>query len=134
MFRDPESGIDFFMWSIGSQPGHSDIMEFTRESSECGINNKNQRLDIKEGHAYYITVKVKVSIHLIYCKKQNKRMDDDKTTTFDDSLWTYVSYTQRKIQTFYAKIMFSNMIDKKEWTTLTHCIIISFYLFDLIRS
>ncbi|XP_052707847.1 uncharacterized protein LOC128183063 isoform X2 [Crassostrea angulata] len=57
VFRDPESGIDFFMWSIGSQPGHSDIMEFTKESSECGINNKNQRLDIKEGHAYYITVK-----------------------------------------------------------------------------
>lgn len=74
MFRDPESGIDFFMWSIGSQPGHSDIMEFTKESSECGINNKNQRLDIKEGHAYYITVKVKVSIHLIYCKKQKKWM------------------------------------------------------------
>lgn len=61
-------------------------------------------------------------------------MDDNKTTTFDDSLWTYVSYTQRKIQTFYAKIMFSNMIDKKEWTKLTHCIIISFYSFDLIRS
>lgn len=86
MFRDPESGIDFFMWSIGSQPGHSDIMKFTRESSECGINNNNQRLDIKEDHAYYITVKVKVSIQLIYCKKQNKRMDDYNTTTFDDSL------------------------------------------------
>lgn len=72
MFRDPESGIDFFMWSIGSQPGHSDIMEFTRESSECGINNKNQRLDIKEGHAYYITVKVKVSIQLFIARNRIK--------------------------------------------------------------
>lgn len=72
MFRDPESGIDFFMWSIGSQPGHSDIMKFTRESSECGINNKNQRLDIKEGHAYYVTVKVKVSIQLFIARNRIK--------------------------------------------------------------
>lgn len=64
VFRDTESEIDFFMWSIGSQPGHWDIMEFTRENSECGINSKNRRLDIKEGYAYYITVKVKVNTHI----------------------------------------------------------------------
>lgn len=58
VFRDPESEIDFFMWSVGSQPGHSDIMEFIKESSECGTNNENRRLNINEGHAYFINVQV----------------------------------------------------------------------------
>ncbi|XP_062576068.1 uncharacterized protein LOC134237945 [Saccostrea cucullata] len=57
IFSDPESGIDFYMWSVGSEPGYSDIMDYTREDTECGANDKNYRLDIKEGHAYYINVK-----------------------------------------------------------------------------
>ncbi|XP_056015772.1 uncharacterized protein LOC125675332 [Ostrea edulis] len=65
VFSDPESGIDFYMWSVGSQPGHSDIMEYTREDFECGVNDKNERLDIKEGHAYYISVKAFNKAHLM---------------------------------------------------------------------
>ncbi|XP_061176007.1 uncharacterized protein LOC133184958 [Saccostrea echinata] len=57
VFSDPESEIDFYMWSIGSQPGYSDVMDYIREDSECGINDKNHRLDIKEGHAYYMNIK-----------------------------------------------------------------------------
>lgn len=58
VFSDPESNIDVFMWSIGSNPGHSDIMEFTMEKSECGRNDKTIRLQFKEGHAYFFSVKV----------------------------------------------------------------------------
>ncbi|XP_078321865.1 uncharacterized protein LOC111103999 isoform X3 [Crassostrea virginica] len=56
VFSDPQSDIDYFKWSIGSQPGHSDIMEFTRENTECGSYDKNHRLELKEGHPYYISV------------------------------------------------------------------------------
>nr|XP_034332757.1 uncharacterized protein LOC105327902 isoform X2 [Crassostrea gigas] len=65
VFRDPESEIDFFMWSVGSQPGHSDIMEFIKESSECGTNNENRRLNINEGHAYFINVQAHNKAHLM---------------------------------------------------------------------
>lgn len=58
MFVDPESTVDYYMWSIGSQPGYDDIMEFTREETECGENSKLNPLDLKEGHSYYISVKV----------------------------------------------------------------------------
>ncbi|XP_062606252.1 uncharacterized protein LOC134268062, partial [Saccostrea cucullata] len=57
VFLDPESGLNFYMWAIGSKPGHSDIMGFTREDTECGINKETNRFDVKEGHAYYISVK-----------------------------------------------------------------------------
>lgn len=46
------------MWAIGSQPGYDDIMAFTREESDCGENSKNNPLNLMEGHAYYISVKV----------------------------------------------------------------------------
>lgn len=63
VFVDPESTVDYFMWAIGSQPGSDDIMAFTREESECGENSKQNPLDLKEGHAYYISVKVSQSMH-----------------------------------------------------------------------
>lgn len=59
MFYDPESEIDHFMWAIGSQPGYDDIMAFTREESDCGENSRNNPLSLMEGHAYYISVKVR---------------------------------------------------------------------------
>ncbi|XP_061177042.1 uncharacterized protein LOC133185758 [Saccostrea echinata] len=65
IFSDPESGVDFYMWSIGSQPAYSDMMDYTREDSECGINDKKHRLDIKEGHTYYINVKAFNKAHLV---------------------------------------------------------------------
>jgi hypothetical protein len=50
------------MWSVGSQPGYDDIMTFTREESECGENSRLRALNLREGHAYYISVKVKSGI------------------------------------------------------------------------
>lgn len=58
VFVDPESEINFYEWSIGSEAGYDDIMNFTRVESECAENNEIERLDFKEGHAYYISVKV----------------------------------------------------------------------------
>ena len=58
MFVDPESTVDYYMWAIGSQPGYDDIMEFTRVETDCGENSKLNPLDLKEGHSYYISVKV----------------------------------------------------------------------------
>ncbi|KAK3103765.1 hypothetical protein FSP39_021725 [Pinctada imbricata] len=57
LFRDIESGIDFYEWSIGSEPGHDDILTFTKVTDECASNNINNPLDLQEGHAYYISVK-----------------------------------------------------------------------------
>jgi hypothetical protein len=58
VFSDPESNIDYFIWAIGSEPGYDDIMAFTREETECGQNSHQKPLDLKEGHPYYISVKV----------------------------------------------------------------------------
>jgi hypothetical protein len=55
---DPESEISFYEWSIGSEAGYDDIMNFTHVESDCAENNEIERLDFKEGHAYYISVKV----------------------------------------------------------------------------
>ncbi|XP_061193435.1 uncharacterized protein LOC133201664 [Saccostrea echinata] len=65
VFSDPESGMDYFMWSIGSEPGHFDVMYFTRVDSDCGMNNKSQPLNITEGHAYFISVKAFNKAHLM---------------------------------------------------------------------
>jgi hypothetical protein len=65
VFVDPESTVDYFMWAIGSQPGYDDIMAFTKEETECGQNGQQNPLDLKEGHAYYISVKVSEYTHII---------------------------------------------------------------------
>ncbi|XP_078322971.1 uncharacterized protein LOC111122905 [Crassostrea virginica] len=57
VFHDPESEIHYYEWGIGSESGYDDIMNFTRVESECGENSEFRRLDFREGHAYYISVK-----------------------------------------------------------------------------
>lgn len=60
---DPESGIQLYMWSIGSRPGHNDVLAFTKVPEvECASSNPNIPLNLHEGHAYYITVRVSVDI------------------------------------------------------------------------
>lgn len=58
VFYDAESEINYYEWSIGSESGYDDIKNFTRVEAECGENNELERLYFKEGHAYYISVKV----------------------------------------------------------------------------
>lgn len=46
------------MWAVGSHPGHDDIIPFTMTTVDCGVSAEDSNIDIKEGHAYFITVKV----------------------------------------------------------------------------
>jgi len=58
VFLDQESGIDHYLWAIGSHPGHDDIIPFTKTTVDCGVSAEDKTIDIHEGHAYFITVKV----------------------------------------------------------------------------
>ncbi|XP_035696852.1 uncharacterized protein LOC118430249 [Branchiostoma floridae] len=57
VFLDPESGISHYEWSVGSGPGHADIMPFTRTESEEAVSDPALDLQLQEGHAYYVSVK-----------------------------------------------------------------------------
>jgi hypothetical protein len=57
IFDDKESGIDYYLWSVGSMPGYSDMMGFTKVSDVC-VTNSPGTLRMIEGHAYYINVRV----------------------------------------------------------------------------
>ena len=46
------------MWAIGSHPGHDDIIPFAKTTVDCGVSAEDKAIDIHEGHAYFITVKV----------------------------------------------------------------------------
>ena len=58
---DEESGIDYYMWSVGSEPGYTDMMDYMKVSAgeECGISDQNNPLDLLDGHYYYINVRVR---------------------------------------------------------------------------
>ena len=55
---DIESGIDYFMWGVGSQAGQDDVIPFSSTSQQCDVSFENNSWDLKEGHSYFITVKV----------------------------------------------------------------------------
>ncbi|XP_071123173.1 uncharacterized protein [Mytilus edulis] len=58
VFTDLESGIDYFLWSIGSEPGYVDMMPYvTVFEEECDTTDKNNPLDLLDGHYYYINVR-----------------------------------------------------------------------------
>ncbi|CAC5407073.1 unnamed protein product [Mytilus coruscus] len=43
--------------SVGSHPGHDDIIPFTKTMLDCGVSAEDKTINIHEGHAYFITVK-----------------------------------------------------------------------------
>ncbi|KAK3589056.1 hypothetical protein CHS0354_008706 [Potamilus streckersoni] len=57
LFYDRESGISKYEWSIGSRPGYENIMQPTTVYTECGIMSENSNVTMKEGNAYYVSVK-----------------------------------------------------------------------------
>lgn len=57
-FLDKESGIDHYMWGVGSRKGHDDIITFTKTEQDCEVSTKHNDYDTLEGHSYFITVKV----------------------------------------------------------------------------
>jgi len=65
VFSDVDSGIDYYMWSIGSEPGYTDMMPYMKVvDEECGITDKNNPLDLQDGHYYYINVRVRFDLKL----------------------------------------------------------------------
>ncbi|XP_076113973.1 uncharacterized protein LOC143082259 [Mytilus galloprovincialis] len=58
VFLDLESGVDYYLWSVGSEPGYTDMMSYLKVvDEECGMTDKNNPLDLKDGHYYYINVR-----------------------------------------------------------------------------
>nr|KAG5709289.1 hypothetical protein BaRGS_018041 [Batillaria attramentaria] len=55
MFVDAESGIDSYIVSMGSRPGHDDVMIGQTVTAECGEFTTD--VTLVNGHAYYVTVK-----------------------------------------------------------------------------
>ena len=58
VFEDIESGIDYYMWGVGSQAGQDDVIPFVVTAQQCGVGFEDNNLFLREGHAYFITVKV----------------------------------------------------------------------------
>ena len=58
MFIDEESGIGRYLVTVGSRPGHDDIMQGQEVTLDC----QEFQTDVKmiNGHAYYVTVGVSV--------------------------------------------------------------------------
>jgi hypothetical protein len=40
VFVDPESGIDYYIWGVGSDGGQDDVIQFTTTSSDCGMSSE----------------------------------------------------------------------------------------------
>ncbi|XP_060604506.1 uncharacterized protein LOC132757271 [Ruditapes philippinarum] len=57
VFVDSESGISHYSWGVGTHPGFDDKFSFDGTEEECAKTPENKPLTLKEGHAYYITVK-----------------------------------------------------------------------------
>ena len=57
-FVDAESGIAFYDWSVGSLPGHADIMPFARTETAQEMSPSDQALSLREGHSYFVTIRV----------------------------------------------------------------------------
>ena len=55
------------MWSVGSEPGYTDIMPYVKVSDECGVTDENDPLDLHDGHYYYINVRVSFIQKLSVC-------------------------------------------------------------------
>ncbi len=60
VFSDNESGVKCYQWAIGSKPGHADIMPYTLVTSPEATSDADQPLSMKEGHSYYIAIKVSI--------------------------------------------------------------------------
>ena len=56
MFVDEESGISRYLVTVGSRPGHDDIMQGQEVTEDC--QEFHTDVNMFNGHAYYVTVGV----------------------------------------------------------------------------
>ncbi|VDI13269.1 Hypothetical predicted protein, partial [Mytilus galloprovincialis] len=68
VFVDKESGIDYYMWGVGSNRGHDDIIAFTNTNKDCEVSATHNDFEIHEGHNYFITIKAINRAHLMISK------------------------------------------------------------------
>lgn len=62
LFEDQESGIYTYYWSVGSAQRFSDVMPYRQSDMECATSPDNDPLNLKEGHTYFINVKVNIQM------------------------------------------------------------------------
>jgi hypothetical protein len=55
---DLESGISQYSWAVGTHTGYDDIFPFFDTEEDCASTPENENISLKEGHAYFVTVKV----------------------------------------------------------------------------
>ena len=65
VFIDLESGISHYSWAVGTHAGYDDIFSFDDTEEECAKTPENMPLTLKEGHAYFVTVKVSFTLEFI---------------------------------------------------------------------
>ncbi|XP_076468275.1 uncharacterized protein LOC143299060 [Babylonia areolata] len=54
MFTDQDSGVDHYLVSLGSRPGHDDLMKGRKVTDDCGEFHTD--VTMLNGHAYYVTI------------------------------------------------------------------------------
>ena len=67
IFNDPESGMAYYKWAVGSRPGYDDKYAFSETSDTCSEIKYGQSLTLEEGHMYFITVMVIIHFVIIIC-------------------------------------------------------------------
>lgn len=55
---DSQSGIDHFIWGVGSMIGIDDIIPFSMTFQECAIPVQGESYVLSEGQPYFITITV----------------------------------------------------------------------------
>ena len=58
VFSDPDSGMAYYKWGVGSRPGYDDKYSFVETPNECSQTQQDRPLELNEGHSYFITVLV----------------------------------------------------------------------------
>ncbi|XP_076075242.1 uncharacterized protein LOC143046127 [Mytilus galloprovincialis] len=56
VFMDSQSGIDHFIWGVGSMIGIDDIIPFSMTFQECAIPVQGESYVLSEGQPYFITI------------------------------------------------------------------------------
>ena len=56
MFVDEESGVDSYLVTVGSRPGHGDVMQGQKVTADC--QEFHTDVSMTNGHSYYVTVGV----------------------------------------------------------------------------
>ena len=72
VFVDFESGISHYSWAVGTHAGYDNVFSFADTDEECAKTPEQMPLSLKEGHAYFVTVKVTFILHYKLKKNMTK--------------------------------------------------------------